>query len=79
MTVHHADFAIPVTHNMTVRTSTGVSGQVIALGWWVDPDAADDPDHVPTGTLYLVVDPSSPRPVWVPQGDLVETKLNPDG
>ena len=78
MTVHHADFAIPVVQHMTVRTSRGVSGRVIALGWWVDPDAVADPEHEPTGTLYLVVDPSSPRPVWVPQGDLIETTLIDD-
>jgi hypothetical protein len=78
MTVHHADFAIPIVQKMTVRTSTGIAGRVIALGWWVDPDAATDADHEPTGTLYLVVDPNSPRPLWVPQGDLVETTLIDD-
>jgi hypothetical protein len=78
MTVHHADFAIPVAQNVTIRTSSGVAGRVIALGWWVDPDAATDADHEPTGTLYLVVDPNSPRPLWVPQGDLVETTLIDD-
>lgn len=75
MAVHHADFAIPVFQNMTIRTSSGISGRVIALGWWVDPDASTDPDHEPTGTLYLVVDPNSPRPLWVPQGDVIETKV----
>ena len=75
MTVHHADVAIPVVHNMTIRTSSGISGRVIALGWWVDPDAAMDPDHVPAGTLYLVVDPNSPRPLWVPQGDVIESTV----
>ena len=78
MSVHHADFAIAIVQKMTVRTSTGIAGRVIALGWWVDPDAATDADHEPTGTLYLVVDPNSPRPLWVPQGDLVETTLIDD-
>lgn len=75
MTVHHADFAIPVTHVLEVTTSSGVTGRVIALGWWVDPDAGADPDHEPTGTLYLVVDPSRPRPVWVPEGDLTSVRI----
>jgi hypothetical protein len=78
MTVHHADFALPIVQNMNVRTSTGIAGRVIALGWWVDPDAATDVDHEPTGTLYLVVDPNSPRPLWVPQADLVETTVTDD-
>ena len=75
MTVPHADFAVPVHQPMDVTTSTGISGRVIALGWWVDPDAAHDPDHVPTGTLYLVVDPAHPRPQWVPQGDLTSVRM----
>lgn len=75
MTVHHADFAIPVSQNVSVRTSSGVAGRVIAIGWWVDNSASDNPDHEPTGTLYLVVDPNSPRPLWVAEGDLVETTV----
>ncbi len=75
MTVHHADFAIAVTQKIEVTASGGVSGRVIALGWWVDPEAAQDPDHEPAGTLYLVVDPTRPRPVWVPQADLTSTSI----
>ena len=75
MTVHHADFAIPVAQRIDVTTRSGISGRVIALGWWVDPTAADNPEHEPAGTLYLVVDPSQPRPLWVPQGDIESTRL----
>ena len=75
MTVHHADFAIPVTHHLEVTTSTGVAGQVIALGWWVEADADSDPDHESTGTLYLVVDGTKPRPIWVPEGDLTSVHI----
>jgi hypothetical protein len=75
MTVDHADFAVAVTQHIEVTTSIDISGRVIALGWWVDPEASGDPDHQPTGTLYLVVDPARPRPVWVAQGDLTSTKV----
>jgi hypothetical protein len=75
MTVHHADFAVAVTQQIDVTTSVGVSGRVIALGWWVDPDAKANPDHRPAGTLYLIVDPTRPRPVWVPEGDLISTQI----
>ncbi len=75
MTTHHADFAIPVTQGVDVKTKSGISGRVIALGWWVDPDSADDPQHEPAGTLYLVVDPTQPRPVWVLQADIEATRL----
>jgi hypothetical protein len=60
---------------MSVRTSSGLAGRVIALGWWVDQSASGNPDHEPTGTLYLVVDPTSPRPVWVTEGGLEETTV----
>ena len=75
MTVPHADFAVPVFQRLVVSTEDGLEGRVIALGWWADPDAAHDPDHEPTGTLYLVVDEAQPRPVWVPQGDLVSATV----
>ena len=75
MTVHHADFAVAVTQRIELTTSLGISGRVIALGWWVDPDATENPNHEPTGTLYLVVDPTRPRPVWVAQGDLTSTQI----
>lgn len=68
---HHADFAIPVTQAMEASAAQGsIRGRVIALGWWVDPDPADDPEHVPTGTLYLIVDERLARPMWVAEGDL---------
>ena len=68
---HHADFAVPVTQPMEATAAGGdIAGRVIALGWWVDPDAANRPDHEPTGTLYLIVDKRHPRPMWVAEGDL---------
>lgn len=75
MTVHHADFAVAVTQQIEVTTSSGLAGRVIALGWWVDADSSENPDHRPTGTLYLIVDSSQPRPVWVAQGDLTSTRI----
>lgn len=78
---HHADFAIPITQKLHVETNVDpdgfgpLVGLAIALGWWTDPEASDDPDHVPTGTLYLIVDPKRARPHWVAQGDLVETRV----
>ncbi len=75
MTVHHADFAIAVTQRIEVTTSSGLSGRVIALGWWVEAEASENPISKPTGTLYLVVDSSQPRPVWVAQGELTSTRI----
>ena len=78
---HHADFAVPVLRRLRVETGrarpTGegtVAGDVLALGWWVDPDARAD-GEAPTGTLYLVADETLPRPVWVAQGDLTGFRL----
>lgn len=78
---HHADVAVPVTKPLRVRTSVPrpvgegtVEGEVIAIGWWVDPGAGDGTEpgstHVPTGTLYLVADDTQPRPLWIKQADL---------
>ena len=75
MAVHHADFAVAVTQRIEVTTSSGLSGRVIALGWWVDAEAPGDPEHDPTGTLYLVVDSTQPRPVWLAQGELISTRI----
>ena len=75
MTVHHADFAIPVDQPMDVSSKDGITGRVIAIGWWVEQEDEDDKDREPTGTLYLVVDPNHPRPMWVPEGDLVWTRM----
>jgi hypothetical protein len=79
---HHADFAVPVLRRLRVETTREltdggeVGGLVLALGWWVDPDAGTgDDDSPPTGTLYLVADERLPRPVWVAQGDLVRFRL----
>jgi hypothetical protein len=79
----HADFAVPVTHNLFVTTTAQpddthgpISGQVIAFGWWVQPETADDPDHQPAGTLYLVVDGRRPRPMWVRQSALVSVRID---
>ena len=52
-----------------------IEGEVIAIGWWVDPEAADDPEHTPVGTLYLVVDERRARPMWIRQGDLSSVHL----
>ncbi len=74
--IHHADFAIPVTQRMEATADSGrIRGRVIALGWWVDPDAAGRPDHEPTGTLYLIVDKRQPRPLWVAEGHLDEVRI----
>lgn len=78
---HHADFAIPITQKLHLETTCDPDGKgplvglAIALGWWVDPDAAADADHEPTGTLYLLVDPKRPRPYWVSQSDLVDSRV----
>ena len=79
---HHADFAIPVAQRMFVTTSAqpadGIApleGRVIALGWWVQPETADDPHHEPAGTLYLLVDERRPRPMWVRQGDISSVRI----
>ena len=79
---HHADFAIPVQQPMTAATRVApddglgpIAGRVIALGWWVQPETADDPDHEPTGTLYLIVDERRPRPYWVKQADLQSVQM----
>jgi hypothetical protein len=81
--VHHADFAVPVVRRLRVETSRrrpdgsgAVAGQVIALGWWVDAPGSPPSEEPPTGTLYLVVDESLPRPVWVAQGDLIAVALD---
>jgi hypothetical protein len=78
---HHADFAVPVLRRLRVETArarpTGdgtVAGDVLALGWWVDPEAGAGGEQ-PTGALSLVADESLPRPVWVAQGDLTGFRL----
>jgi hypothetical protein len=80
---HHADFAVPITHRLHVETAADpgdghgpIAGYAISLGWWVDPGAADDPDHEPVGTLYLVVDERRPRPLWVRQAELTRVRLD---
>ena len=78
---HHADFAIPIHQKVHLETNYDPDGKgplvglAIALGWWVDPDAEKNPNHEPTGTLYLLVDPKRPRPYWVAQEDLVDTRV----
>ena len=79
---HHADFAVPVVPDLQVTTAAQpddglgpIAGRVIAVGWWVDPDATDNPDHVPAGTLYLVVDEQRPRPMWVRQSHLRSVEI----
>ncbi|MDJ0497377.1 MAG: hypothetical protein QNJ89_06075 [Acidimicrobiia bacterium] len=79
---HHADFAIPVAQDLNVTTTAQpddgygpIEGRVIALGWWVQPETVEDPDHVPAGTLYLVVDERRPRPMWVREAQLTAVRL----
>ncbi|HLS44500.1 MAG TPA: hypothetical protein VK045_03605 [Ornithinicoccus sp.] len=79
---HHADFAVALIQELEVETSadpgdglSALAGRAIALGWWVDPRAEEDPGHEPTGTLYLVVDPRRARPYWVKQGDLKSARI----
>ena len=71
----HPDFAVAVSQPFSVTTSVGVNGAVIALGRWVDPDATSDPDHEPTGTLYLVIDETKERPLCIAQADISSTEL----
>ena len=73
--IHRADFAVAVTQRVEVRTSSGVSGRVIALGWRIDSGASGDADDEPESTLYLVVDPTQPRPIWVAESELTSTRL----
>lgn len=79
---HHADFAVSVTQRIDVEATVGpddglgpLAGRVIALGWWVDPDAAVNPAHDPTGTLYLVADTRRARPYWIRQADLAGVRV----
>lgn len=73
---HHADFAIPVPQPMEAVAADGtVAGRVIALGWWIDPDAGTRDHHEPTGTLYLIVDQRHPRPMWVAEADLDSVRM----
>ena len=80
---HHADFAVPVAQRLFVETDYDrpgvadgkVAGRAIALGWWVDRPG-DAPSSEPTGVLYLVVDETLPRPVWVAQGRLTAVRLD---
>jgi hypothetical protein len=79
---HHADFAVPVAQRLYLETDYDrpdggkVAGRALALGWWVDPPGSDPAGGgEPIGTLYLVVDESLPRPVWVAQGRVTRTQL----
>lgn len=79
---HHADFAVPVMQVMHATTTAQpddehgpIEGRVIALGWWVQPEMGADQDHVPAGTLYLVVDERRPRPMWVREAHLSSVRL----
>ena len=80
---HHADFAIPVAQRLLVETDYDrpdgdgrVAGRAIALGWWFDQPGSPPSRGQPTGVLYLVVDPSLPRPVWCAQGRITSTRLD---
>lgn len=78
----HADFAVPVSQKLEVETSADpgdgkrpIAGRVLALGWWVDPSASEDGEHIPSGTLYLIADQRRRRPYWVKQADLTAIRL----
>ena len=77
---HHADFAVPVVQRLVVETEHErprggrVRGRVLALGWWVDPEAGQGGEES-VGTLYLVADEALPRPFWVAQGSLTGLHL----
>jgi len=82
---HHADFAVPVHHDLRITATVGpndgfgpIMGRVIALGWWVQPETTADSEHEPTGTLYLIVDERRSRPYWVKQGDLASVRIGSD-
>ncbi len=79
---HHADFAVAVTQRLWIESDYDrpagkgkVAGRAIALGWWVDKPG-DEPSDDPAGVLYLVVDATLPRPVWVAQGRLTAVRLD---
>lgn len=79
---HHADFAVAVAQRLWVESDYDrpgadgkVAGRAIALGWWVDKPG-DAPSTEPMGVLYLVVDETLPRPVWVAQGHLTGVRLD---
>jgi hypothetical protein len=80
---HHADFAVPVTQRVWLRTRVPrrngqgqIEGWALALGWWVEANVNDDgTPGEPVGTLYLIVDEQDPGPpVWIAQGNIVETR-----
>jgi hypothetical protein len=78
---HHADLAVPVLRRLQVETGrtrpTGdgtSAGEMLALGWWTDPDAGAGGEP-PAGTRCLVPDEALPRPVRVAQGDLTAFRL----
>jgi hypothetical protein len=78
----HPDFAVALVRRLEVETSEPrpdgvgtVHGPAIALGWYVDPNAADS-DGPPVGTLYLVADETLPRPVWVAQARLAAVRVD---
>jgi hypothetical protein len=81
---HHADFAVPVTQQLWLRTSVPravgagtIAGWAIALGWWVEPNLT--PQGTPgeaAGTLYLIVDAAQPGPpVWVRQAHITQSQV----
>jgi hypothetical protein len=77
----HPDFAVALVRRLAVETAEPrpggdghVRGPALALGWYVDPDAAESGEP-PVGTLYLVADPTLPRPVWVAQARLAAVRV----
>jgi hypothetical protein len=77
----HPDFAVPLVRRLVVETAEPradgagkVRGPALALGWYVDPDAAASGEP-PVGTLYLVADETLPRPVWVAQARLAAVRV----
>ncbi len=83
---HHADFAVPLSQHVWLETvherpdGTGkISGQALALGWWVDPPGEPTSLEEAAGTLYLVADESLPHPVWVREGDIRSFRVGDEG
>jgi hypothetical protein len=77
---HHADFAVGVAQRIVLETDyERPDGAVskVACSLWVGGSNAPGTESAgePVGTLYLVVDETLPRPVWVAQGRVTRTRL----
>jgi hypothetical protein len=73
---HRPEVAIALTQPLWIVATTPypdgageVTGHVLAIGW-------DRPQRT---TFYLVSDPGLPRPVWIPEDDIVSNSASPPG